>query len=112
MVNKDKDKDKSKDEGGDILEAKKKEEIKKASELKKKAELEANKKRFYTVRAEAMAPVVIQYRILARNPEEALKLSMSSRPEMNPIPDISKAKKIRSRVYDYGMSTIKLIKQH
>lgn len=110
MVNK--DKDKSKDEGDDILEAKKKEEIKKASELKKKVELQDNKKRYYTVRTEAMAPVMIQYRILASNPEEALKFSMSSRPEMNPIPDISKAKKIRSKVYDYGMSTIKLIKQH
>ena len=69
---------------------------------------------YYTIKLDVMAPMELSFRVLAESPEEAAE--MISKMPLPPLaaaprPDLSRMRKIKARIYKYGLSTILFIKQ-
>ena len=85
-----------------------KKEIKKMAATKKEVEKPIEKKS-YEVRVEAMVPATLYYRVLAVDPEEAIKLIKGRAP--NNIRYVVPAKRdLKIMVYRAGQSIIELVK--
>jgi len=91
------------------------EEIKAYEETKRKEEVEKKKlpikkeKKHFDIRLEAMAPVILTYRILADDEQDAL-LQMDKKTPTSIKPIILRKKNIKATVYDAGSSLIKFVK--
>ncbi len=75
----------------------------------------AKEKRYYRVKVEGLAPVVINYRVLAESPEEAIEMTKKvdySKMDGVPKPDLRRLKKSKSTAYLHGTSTVKGQKNH
>lgn len=66
-------------------------------------------KEYYTVEVEALVPAVIKYRILAENPEEAVKESMRTPPMERPAIRLPQMRRLKARVYNWGTNMLKHI---
>lgn len=73
------------------------------------------KKQFYAVKLEVMAPVELQFRILAKSPQEALEqVEKFPLPPLSapPKPSFPKMRRLKATVYRFGMSTIETVKNY
>jgi len=70
---------------------------------------------YYTVKVEVTAPLVLEYRVLAEDPEEALDIVNKASPGQffvsPPKPNLSKMKKLKANIYLAGTSLLKLTKK-
>lgn len=72
-----------------------------------------NKKQYYTVELEVLAPVILKYRVFAENPNEAVDLIKSANSFSlleTPKPKLSNMKKIKAKVYKFGTSMLEFTK--
>ena len=78
-------------------------------------EEEKKEKKYYRIKVEGTAPVVINYRVLAESPEEAIEMTKNvdySKMDGVPKPNLKRLKKSRSTAYLYGTIIIKDQKNH
>lgn len=75
-------------------------------------------KQYYTIKIEATAPCLLEYKILAETPEEAIEMlekNLRQAPGKNlitaPRPNLHKAKMHKANVFLSGTSLIKLTKK-
>jgi len=67
------------------------------------------KPQHYTVKLEVMAPVELEFRILAEDPQQALeKVSRGAFPPLSktPRPILNRMRRIKARVYRFGNSVM------
>jgi hypothetical protein len=69
------------------------------------------KPEYFTVEVEALIPATLKYKVLAKNPEEALELVKKLRPQEPPKFNIAKMKPRLARIYKWGRRTIEHIKR-
>ena len=78
-------------------------------------ESKPKQKKYYRVKVEGLAPVIINYRVLAGSPEDALEMTEKvdyTKMDGMPKPDLRQLKKKKSVVYLHGTSTILGQKNH
>ena len=68
---------------------------------------------YFTVKMEVMAPVELEFRILAESPKEALeKVSRGALPPLTkaPRPILGRLRRIKAKVYRFGRSIMETMK--
>ena len=76
----------------------------------KKAAVKPIEKRYYDVKVDCLLPATLTYRVLAENPEEALRLTKN----MSPVGvkhKLAGRRELEAKVYDMGSSMIRLVKK-
>lgn len=71
------------------------------------------KPQYFTVKLEVMAPVELEFRILAADADEALdKVRRGPLPPLAkaPRPILNRLRRIKATVYRFGRSTVELVK--
>lgn len=71
-------------------------------------------KQYYTVKIEAVAPVILTYKVLAETPEEAGLLAVKLRGQQQTAPPIiffAKLSNMTAKIYKAGTSMLELTKK-
>jgi hypothetical protein len=71
-------------------------------------------KKYYTVEIECLLPAIVKYRVLVDegNYEQAIVDSIKLHPIEKPILRFNKMKRLKAKVYDWGTSMLKHVKDY
>jgi hypothetical protein len=76
-----------------------------------KEEVEVPERQHYRVELDTLVPAVLTYKVLAETPEEALAMALKLRgPSSPPSINISKARRLKAKVFRFGTVQIDLVK--
>jgi len=77
--------------------------------MNKKEVTQPKIKKYYTIKVETLLPATLSYRILAEDPEEALKL-LKNQPPNDVKYKLIGRKELKLTIYDFGTNIIRLVK--